>query len=383
MSELNALVDGIIKAGSLPLNRALGIPMGAYNSPALYDLEIEHIFRPNWINIGRADLVSKPNSFMSIDVAGEPLVMTRDAQGEVHVFSRLCPHRGMEITEGSGETKTFVCPYHIWSFDLAGRCKHAPYMEGNESFSPEASGLRKIRFENWNGFIFVNLDGKAAPLAPQLQPLDDMLADYHLADLVTAHTQEWGEMDIDWKMMLENSVECYHHIGTHAKSIQSTYPAELSWTEPSNGIYSVTYAVSRDEGKALAAGKTLTDLINSNTNRLISIFPYNRLSVRKVSTSQLQILPVGPGRIRLRTNIMLPRATMESPEAQAMIEAHVGRSRIIVGEDVDMCRRLQKMAASRILEVGPLSPLEAPVWRFYQFIGGELARMKAALAQAA
>ncbi len=374
MVDVSTLTRGIINAGALPLNRSKGIPMGAYNSQALYDLEVDRLFRPNWLLIGRGDLVAAPNSYLSLDLVGEPLLLTRDATGELHVFSRLCPHRGMEIAEGRGQARTLVCPYHIWSFDLAGRCKNAPFMDGNETFDPDSNGLRPVRFEVWNGFIFVNLDGTAEPLAPKIQPLTDMLADFKLDEQVTAHTVEWGEVDIDWKMMLENSVECYHHIGTHAKSIGTAYPAELAHTLPDTKNFSLTYAISSTEGKDRAPGSTLTDVINSNTNRLITIFPYNRLSVREVSTSQMQILPLGPGRIRLRTNILLHRDKIGTPEAEAFIEASVKRSSVIVGEDLDMCRRLQKMASSRSLSVGPLSTLEEPVWRFYQFLSQELSR---------
>ena len=373
MVDVTALTDAIVSAGRKPLNRASGIPMAAYDNKALYDLEVEKLFRPNWLMLGRGDQVDKPNSYLAIDLVGEPLLLTRDAAGALHVFSRLCPHRGMEIATGAGQTKTLVCPYHIWSFDLAGNCKHAPLMDGNETFDPVKQGLRPVRFEIWNGFVFVNLDGKAEPLAPQIQPLTDMLAEFNLSDMVIGGTMEWGEMDIDWKLMLENSVECYHHIGTHAKSLQATYPAELAYTLPDTKNFTLTYAVSTAEGKERDENSSLGDLINSNTNRLITIFPYTRLSVRKVSTSNLEIIPLGPGRIRLRTNILLPRDQANTPEGKAFIDASFKRSTVIVGEDLDMCSRLQKMSASQSLDVGPLSPFEAPVWQFYQFLSQTLA----------
>jgi len=372
MLDLATLRGGIVEAGRAPLRRAIGIPMAAYNSPALYELEVEKLFRPGWLILGRGDQVAEPNSYLSIDLVGEPLLLTRDGAGELHVFSRLCPHRGMELVEGCGQAKTLVCPYHSWSFDLAGPCKRAPLMDGSEIFDPTTYGLRKVRFEVWNGFVFVNLDGRAPPLAPQIQPLTDMLAQFNLSGMVTVHTVEWGEHDIDWKMMLENSVECYHHIGTHAKSLQSIYPAELSWTEPDTENFSVTYSVSKSDGEEVSAGGSLTDLINSNTARLTTIFPYTRLSVRRVSTQQMQILPLGPGRIRLRTHILFPKETAESAEAPSLIEAHVNRSKVVVAEDLDMCRRLQRMASSRSTAVGPLSPFEEPVWRFYRFLGRAL-----------
>ncbi len=368
MVDVGVLKRSIVDAGRAPLDRAFGLPMAAYQSQELWDLEVETLFRPGWQLLGRADQVAKPNSYLSIDVVGEPLLMCRDAQGELHVFSRLCPHRGMELVEGKGQAKTLVCPYHIWSFDLAGRCKHAPLMDGNKAFSLADTSLRPVRFEVWNGFVFVNLDGKAPSLASQIQPLTDMLADYRLEDMTLANTVDWGELEIDWKMMLENSIECYHHIGTHAKSIQSVYPAELTYSEPDTKNFSVNYAISRSEGKELAEGASLADLINSNTNRLITIFPYTRLSVRQVSTSQLQIIPLGPGRIRLKSNIILPRDKATGPEAEAFIEASVKRSQVVVKEDVEMCLRLQKMAASQSLAVGPLSKFEEPVWRFYQYM---------------
>ena len=380
MVEVSALTRSIVEAGRLPLHRSHGIPMAAYSSQELYELEVDRLFRPNWINIGRGDQVAHRNSYASLDLVGEPLLLTRDADGDLHVFSRLCPHRGMEVAEGSGQARTLVCPYHVWSFDLAGRCKNAPLMDGNETFDPASTTLRPVRFELWNGFIFVNLDGTAAPLAPQIQPLADMLAEFNLDELATANTVDWGEIEVDWKMMLENSVECYHHLGTHAKSIGAAYPAELAQTLPDTNNFTLTYAIPSDAAEKRGHGGALSDVINGDTNRLITIFPYNRLSVRGVSTGQLEILPVGPGRCRVRSHIYLHRDRIGTREADAFVAASVERSAVVVGEDLDMCRRLQKMASSRSMAVGPLSAFEAPVWQFYRFLGQGLSRHPLAVA---
>ena len=82
--------------------------MAAYQHQALYDLEVERLFRPSWLTLGRGDQVEAPNFDLAIDLVGEPLLLTRDAAGELHVFSRLCPHRGMEIATGGGQAKTLV-----------------------------------------------------------------------------------------------------------------------------------------------------------------------------------------------------------------------------------------------------------------------------------
>ena len=119
---LEDLIGRVQEVAELSLDHARTLPPEAYRSPELYELEIEKVFRKEWVCIGRADEVSEPGDFVSVTLVGEPLVLTRDHEGTLHVLSRVCRHRWAEVCEGIGNASRLQCPYHHWTYaysDLA------------------------------------------------------------------------------------------------------------------------------------------------------------------------------------------------------------------------------------------------------------------------
>ena len=108
------------KARKAPV-QARGLSPSSYVAPAVYAREVERVFAREWLCIGRVEDVVRPGDYVSVDIAGEPLLMLRDQEGALRVFSRICRHRAMSIVEGAGNARSFVCPYHAWTYDLDGR----------------------------------------------------------------------------------------------------------------------------------------------------------------------------------------------------------------------------------------------------------------------
>ena len=99
------------------------------------------------------------------------------AAQRVHAFANMCRHRGVEVTTGNGNTSEFSCPYHGWLYDLTGKLIGAPYMKEAEGFDPRDCALRPLRADVWAGWIFVNFDLDAEPLAAFVA---DFAADFDL-----------------------------------------------------------------------------------------------------------------------------------------------------------------------------------------------------------
>jgi phenylpropionate dioxygenase-like ring-hydroxylating dioxygenase large terminal subunit len=379
--DIEVLQDAIAHAGATSLKESsVGIPMAAYSSPELFKLEVERVFRPAWLVLAHVDKVPTNGSFYTADLVGEPLLLTRDHEGEIHVFSRLCPHRGMSVVDGCGEAKRLSCPYHRWTFDLSGKLLAAPFMRDSEGFDEAQFSLHPVRFEIWSGFVFVNLDGQAAPLAPRLATLDEKMADRGMRDMALVDTIEFGELELDWKILLENSIECYHHLGTHSQSLQKLFPAEMSWADTAHSDFAITYSVAKAEGKAADSESTgdaprldSSQIFNENTGRLIHVFPFTRFALRKDNMTHFQIYPLAAGRIGLSVHFFLPRAVVGTLQAEEMKQHHAARLRVILSEDIEMCNRLQKMSSSRVTKVGRLSQLEEPIWNFYRYLATQLA----------
>ena len=117
-------------------------------------------------------------------------MIVRGADGKIRALSRACPHRFMDVLgeEDDGKQRYgnkeggFVCPYHSWAFGLDGRLTGAPLMSRSELFERERNNycLESYSTELWNGFVFVNFDKDAAPLAPRLASMEELLAPYRL-----------------------------------------------------------------------------------------------------------------------------------------------------------------------------------------------------------
>ena len=165
---------------------ASALPPRYYTDPAIYKLEEERIFRKQWMFVGREDEVAQPGDYITIDIAGTPLIIVRDQQGTVRALSGSCLHRYMPVAEGAGNRSSFQCPYHLWTYGLDGQLIGAPEMEHATVFDKSACRLPEARLEVWEGFIFVNLDPEAEPLSPQLETLSRRLAGYHLGEMRTA-----------------------------------------------------------------------------------------------------------------------------------------------------------------------------------------------------
>jgi phenylpropionate dioxygenase-like ring-hydroxylating dioxygenase large terminal subunit len=376
MATIDDLLRGIREAGEAPFRSAIAIPNRAYNSQDLFDLEAEHLFRRGWTMIARVEQAPTPNSYHSVDLLGELLVMTRDKEGVLHVFSRVCPHRGAELLQGSGKTRAVVCPYHAWTFDLAGQCRGAPLMDDLDGFDRQAHGLRPIRHEVWNGFVFVNLDGAAPPLTARLKPLDEALADCELSNLVVVKTLDWGEVPYDWKVIAENSMECYHHHGVHIRSIGKLFPANRSWTVDDTADYLLTYSEpDPDEFDRVDGVQTVVDAA-----RIVTVFPYGHFTARPTGGTFLQVLPVAAGRSRVFSHMMLTKAAAQAPGLEELIASRLVRTRQILGEDWAICEKVQAGALTTQTHAGRLSSFEHPLWLFYRYYARALPTGAAPLA---
>ena len=164
-----------------PLERASTLPPGFYVSPEIFERE-ESVFRRNWVSVGHIGEIPHPGDRFRIDIAGEPLLIVRGKEGEVRALSAVCRHRWMLLdgAEGSG---TISCPYHKWTYALDGSLMAAPLMEQAADFDKADCALPSFAVELWNGFIFVNLDGEAPPLAPQLAPLAEEFAPWKMDEM--------------------------------------------------------------------------------------------------------------------------------------------------------------------------------------------------------
>lgn len=128
-----------------PLTRATHLPSYIYTSEEIFELEKEKIFAKDWLAVARVEEIEQPGDYMTFDIVGEPIIVSRNNEGTVRAYYNICAHRGVEVAAGNGNLRNFQCPYHAWTYDLDGRLLGAAYMDDVEDFDFDEYRLRPVR----------------------------------------------------------------------------------------------------------------------------------------------------------------------------------------------------------------------------------------------
>jgi phenylpropionate dioxygenase-like ring-hydroxylating dioxygenase large terminal subunit len=194
-----------------PLEEGWTLPASWYSDAAVLQVERDRIFGSYWQYAGSLHDVAEPGSFFA-SVAGHiPIVVTRASDGELRAFVNVCRHRGHLVAQGTGCRTTLQCRYHAWTYELDGTLRRAPRSEREPGFDASSLSLLPVSVEAWGPFVFVNPDPDAAPLRDTLGDLPQVVADGDVElDRLRFHSHQEWEQNVNWKVALENYLECYH-----------------------------------------------------------------------------------------------------------------------------------------------------------------------------
>lgn len=186
-----------------------------YRSHVVFEQELDAILYKSWLYAGHVSQIPEAGDYFQYELGEDALIITRDNQGEVHALMNVCRHRGARVCEAlSGNRKTLVCPYHGWVYELDGSLKAARAMEALDGFDASQYGLKKARCCVFEGLIFINCDPQAADFEPTLEIIAPALRPYDLPHAKVAHSQVYT-VHANWKLALENYLECYHCATAH------------------------------------------------------------------------------------------------------------------------------------------------------------------------
>jgi Rieske 2Fe-2S family protein len=192
----------------------LTLPRRFYADPDFYRAELERFYFNRWICAGRADHVAKSGDYFTRTLGDDSVIVTRDGSGEIHALWNVCRHRGTRLCEqAEGHfVERIQCPYHAWTYDLAGRLLAAPHMP--PGFCKEQYPLHRAGCEVWDGNIFVNLAKNYGQLRDQLGNLPERFAAWRMADLRLGRRIVY-DVKANWKLMVLNFNECLHCPNLH------------------------------------------------------------------------------------------------------------------------------------------------------------------------
>ena len=216
MATRTSALDGSDGALEAALADGWTLPAHWYSDRDVWALEKERIFRRTWQYAGHSGEVERPGDFFTCLAGHVPVVVTRDRTGQLRGFVNVCRHRAHLVAQGSGHRESLQCPYHAWTYGLDGTLRAAPRSDREPGFDPSAFSLLPVRVEEWGSFLFVNADVEAPPLADFLGALPDVVARSGL-DLgsLSFHMRQESTVDANWKVVVENFLECYHCAVAH------------------------------------------------------------------------------------------------------------------------------------------------------------------------
>jgi Rieske 2Fe-2S family protein len=188
-----------------------------YTDPRIFEREMDRIMLQHWFCAGHASSVPRSGDFLVVDIGLESIIIVRHQDGEIKALLNVCRHRGSRIcTVQSGRAMAgrLTCPYHAWTYDLNGRLVTARQMP--ESFDRERFGLRSLSVQVVEGLIFTTFAEQPLDFAPAAQALLQTARVHGWARAKVAH-HEMYSIRANWKLAVENYMECYHCQPSHAE----------------------------------------------------------------------------------------------------------------------------------------------------------------------
>lgn len=315
--------------------RSFSLRAEAYTDPRWFEHEQEALFAKTWIWICHIEKLRENGSYIAVEIAGQPIVAARGKDGVLRAFYNVCKHRAHRLLTGEGKTTRMTCPYHAWTYDLAGQLIRAPKTENLADFNTNDICLDQVQIEEFCGFVFVNLDPTAQSLSRQSGDLASEVTHWapDIKDLTFGHRLSY-DIKSNWKNVVDNFLECYH-CGVAHKDFVSLVDMD-TYKVTTHGIYSSHMAEAGTSENSAYSVKNAT----VKTHAVWWLWPTTCLMRYPGRSSMivLNIIPVGPDRTLETYDFYL-----ETPEPNAdEIEAIKYLDEVLQVEDIGLVESVQK-----------------------------------------
>lgn len=385
-ASLTRLQNQMIQTAERPLEQAIALPAQAYTDPSFYDWEVEHLLKKQWLCVGHQSQIPNPGDYFHFDLFDHPIIITRDKSHNIHVLSRVCAHRGMDLMpvgyghQAAGHRNRLLCPYHHWSYELDGSLVAAPEMQNNQCFAMDQLDLPRYRSDVWEGFIFMTFDADIPSVRSQFSPLLPFLGHRQMAELEMVISLTW-DCPFNWKVLVENFMESYHHLGAHHKTFESIMPAAGTWSESDTGDTIISHLpfaprilADESEHQQLIEFKPCSEG-TATDQREYAVYlgaPTFLLFGGPDRVYWYGLQPHGPEQMTLTTTMLIHPDSQDIESYEQRISDSIDSLKRFHLEDMEMCSAVQTGLASSSYRPGPLSHLEMPVWLFQQYLARQI-----------
>ncbi len=311
-----------------------------------YDAEIETLFRRLPLIACLTPDVANPGDYITLSIADIPILVVRDEQGEVRAFRNVCRHRGACVAQGRGHVgKSFMCPYHAWSYRLDGRLVAMTHRDGFAGVDKADNGLNPIACAELHGLVFIHLDADPGGFDPSswLDGVAGEIASFGLENYHRTETRV-SSREMNWKLMFDTFGEVYHVEHLHHRTIHPLVQSNNSCFDAwgSHGRMAVARWTMNDY---VDVPREERDLLSAAT-LLYYLLP-NTVLIQQVDHVELyQIFPDGPDRCTAHVSLYAP-SEPSSDKARAYWARNLDLlMEVTETEDFVMCEQIQRSFGS-------------------------------------
>jgi len=365
-----------------PLQRLeAGLPAPWYYDPAHYQRELEAFWYRRWVAVAREEELPGPGDWRMLRIGTQSIVLARD-EDRIRGFHNTCRHRGSILcTEESGNfaRRRIVCPYHSWTYDLAGQLVATPRRMETPDFRLADFQLYPVAVASWGGFVFVNLERNAAPL--DVGSLGAQFERYRLSELRIGK-RIVADVQANWKLLGENFSECFHCPPVHPElcRVVTAYREAGAWglrgPESKPEYAQDAQTLTLDGSARLPPIGTLTQEERKTIYVPAMLPPSLFLNVHPDYVNAHLMTPSGPQSVRIVYDWLFEPERL--PLSDEDLNHYVALWNITNRQDARNCEWQQQGIHSREFEHGHYVPQEFDCHRFDEWVRCGLASQKPA-----
>jgi phenylpropionate dioxygenase-like ring-hydroxylating dioxygenase large terminal subunit len=340
-----------------PMRLPFTIPAARYRDHAWYERERAVVRAAPRIVAVSSEVA--PGGCLPIDVPGTSALLTRTPDGTLRAFANACRHRGTRLVDAPCRAKAVTCPYHAWTYDLAGALIHVPHLEAFAGIEPATRGLAELAVSERHGLVWLGADAAA-----HAEPLDGDLAALGFADHV-AYRRARTTRRCNWKLVIEAFLDGYHIRVLHRDSIYRFFLDAASVAEPAGPH--IRAATARRA--LLDAPQPMTTLDDAALRTLATpsylIFPATVVIAHPDFISVITVHPLAPDVTDWEHLMLIPAVRAGEAEHWARSWGLIEEG-VFQREDLWVCEQAQRGLAAGTTDELLFGALEFPVRWFHE-----------------
>ncbi|MEM9267033.1 MAG: aromatic ring-hydroxylating dioxygenase subunit alpha [Cyanobacteria bacterium P01_F01_bin.13] len=342
-----------------------------FTDSELFAHEVTSIFDNDWVMVGRSGAIPKPGDYITAFLGRRPIIVMRQQDGSIRTMANYCLHRYVQLLEGSGSTKSIVCPYHCWVYKLDGELVGVPEREGFRPDDIDGLTLETLATNEYLGYIFVSLRKDLQPVSERLKNLGPILENFELdryEDRHVVHEELWNA---NWKLIYHNFIESYHTTYTHTKSIGPTNPTKAveygsPIGDPHFTIHSNSYTHEHQP-----------DIYNPQLEEeefrrfyVVGVFPNGLIAIDPNFVWWMALEPKSVDQTNARWGLSFSHHSMKTmAEPEKFVEEIINVIEVATVEDKEMVERMQTGSNFGSEKAGLLhAPLEVYIKEFDDYV---------------